>query len=41
MKDETTMLDYFLSSIVAFGSFGFFLFVLSYGWLTAFQVMAQ
>ncbi|WP_417429274.1 hypothetical protein [Kiloniella sp.] len=41
MQDETKMLDFLLSSLVAFGSFGFFLFVLSYGWLTAFKVIAQ
>lgn len=34
-------LDMLLSSIAAIGSFCFFLFVLTYGWVTAFEVMAR
>lgn len=41
IQERTSNLDMLLSSIAAIGSFCFFLFVLTYGWVTAFEVMAK
>ncbi len=41
IQKQTNNLDMLLSSIAAIGSFCFFLFVLTFGWVTAFEVMAR
>ena len=40
MLREKQRLDWFLSTLAAFGSFGFFFSVVAYGWYKAFLVMA-
>lgn len=41
IQERSKNLDMLLSSLAAIGSFCFFLFVLTFGWLTAFEVMAR
>ncbi|WP_343564693.1 hypothetical protein [Kiloniella sp. b19] len=41
MVQEQNGLDFMLSTAAALGSFTFFLFVLSYGWYSAFSVMGS